>query len=160
VDELDCLQVLLQYGARRDAVDKDGRTALHYVAYKCSDDEATKTVERIIRELITTAKRRPDALSAFVNRTDMKGKTALHRAAYHGQLQAVQTLLGCHADVRAKDRLGCTPLLAAANAKDVDEVTYMIYIRYSVVKLVQQHIIIIIIIIRHAPSVRSSACCQ
>jgi len=123
-----CLQVLLQYGAKRNAVDKDGRTALHYVAYKCSDEESAKTVERIIRELITTAKRRSDALSAFVNRTDMKGKTALHRAAYHGQLQAVQTLLDCQADVRVKDRQGCTPLLAAANAKEVDEVNTVYFL--------------------------------
>jgi len=119
-------QVLLQYGAKRSAVDRDGRTALHYVLYKCSDEEAAKTVEYIIKELITTAKRRPDALSAFINRQDNKGKMALHRAAYHGQLQAVQTLLSCKADVRVKDKQGCTPLLAAANAKDVDEVNYLV----------------------------------
>jgi len=113
-------QVLLQYGAKRGSVDNDGRTALHYVAGKCIDE---KVVEPIIKELITTAKRRPDALAAFVDRQDRRGqKTALHRAAYHGQLKAVETLLDCKADVKVKDRHGCTPLLAAANAKDVDEV--------------------------------------
>ena len=115
-------QVLLQYGAKRGAVDNDGRTALHYVCYKCNDDASAKIVECVIKELITTAKRRPDALAAFVNRQDNKGKTALHRAAYHGQVKAVKTLLSCDADVRVKDKQGCTPLLAAANAKDVDEV--------------------------------------
>jgi len=115
-------QVLLQYGTKRGAVDKDGRTALHYVSYKCSDEEAENIVELIIKELITTAGGRPDTLSEFVDRQDNKGKTALHRAAYRGQFRAVQTLLDCKADVRVKDEHGCTPLLAAATAKNVDEV--------------------------------------
>lgn len=129
VAHLHCLwcQVLLQYGAKRGAVDKDGRTALHYVSYKCNDEEAAKTVEYIIKELITTAKRRAETLDVFVDRQDKKGKTALHRAAYHGQLKAVQTLLSCKADVRVKDKQGRTPLLAAANAKDVDEVNGFLY---------------------------------
>jgi len=80
-------------------------------------------VELIVKELVTTSTRRPDRLSAFVDRQDNKGKTALHRAAYHGQLRAVQALINCHADVSVKDHRGCTPLIAAANAKDVDEVS-------------------------------------
>ena len=114
------------YGARRGVIDKDGRTALHYASHRSGgggDEDSANVVESLIKELITTSTRRgPDALSAFVDRQDGKGKTALHRAAYHGQLRAVQTLIGCNADVRVKDKLGCTALLAAADAKDVDEV--------------------------------------
>ena len=116
--------MLLQNGARRGAVDKTGRTALHYVAlYKCSDEEAAKTVELLVDELITTARRRPDAVGALVNRQDVKGKTATHLAAQHGQLTAVRALLGRGADVSVRDRHGCTPLHAAANAKVTDEVS-------------------------------------
>lgn len=119
-------QVLLQHGAKRGAVDRDGRTALHYASFKCSDEEAERRAEFIVTELITTAKRSPDIISAFVDRPDNKGKTALHRASYHGQLRAVQTLLKCKADVKVKDNHGRTPLLAAASAKDVDEVSIIV----------------------------------
>ena len=116
--------MLLQHGAKRDAVDNSGRTALHHASYKCWDEASTNVVELIIEELIQTAKRRPDSLCAFIDKQDRKGKTALHGAAYRGQLKAVKTLLDCKADVKVKDLLGCTPLLAAANAKDVDEVNH------------------------------------
>jgi len=112
----------LQHGAKRSAVDKDGRTALHYVAYKCAD-EAAKVVELIVKELVTTARRRPEAVDAFINRKDNKGKTAVHLAAHHGQLTAVRALLNRQADVGVRDRHGCTPLHAAASAKNVDEVS-------------------------------------
>jgi len=115
--------VLLESGAKRGAVDKDRRTALHYVAFKCADDAATKVVDLIVKELVTTARRRPEAVAAFVNRQDSKGKTALHLAAHHGQLTAVRSLINCNADVSVRDKLGCTPLHAAASAKDVDEVS-------------------------------------
>jgi len=93
-----------------------GRTALHYVSYKCNDENEAKIVESIVKELITTAKRSPDTINAFVNKQDKKEKTALHRAAYHGQLRAVQALLNCKANVTVRDKQGCTALLAAASA--------------------------------------------
>ena len=84
-------------------------------------------MELIIRELTKAAKGRPDTRKAFVDRQDNKGKTALHRAAYHGELRAVQALLNCRAEVKVKDQQGCTALLAAANARDVDEVGIVFY---------------------------------
>ena len=117
--------MLLQNGARRGATDRSGRTALHYVAlYRCVDEDAAKLVELIVGELVATARRRPDAaVGAFVNRQDVKGKTALQLAAHHGQLTAVRALIGRGADVGVADKHGCTPLHAAANAKVTDEVS-------------------------------------
>lgn len=129
--------MLLQHGAKRAVVDRFGRTALHYVL--CSDEEQKEQVRLIVKELVTTSKRSPNALSAFVDRRDNKGKTALHRAAHHGQLSAVQTLLHCQASVMITDQQGSTPLIAAASAKDVDEVSTTAY-NILVIVLYKNHL--------------------
>ena len=43
------------------------------------------------------------------------GRTALHRAAEGGHLGAIDVLLACGANADARDRLGASPLLAAAS---------------------------------------------
>lgn len=134
------VRALLKYGALRNVEDKRGRTPLHYIAYKCTDDSTANVVQSIIADLCEN-KCSPEAKGSFSNRQD-KGpndkaasdkefidrqdnseQTALHLAAHYGQLKAVQKLLYYKASVTVTDEAENTPIISAALAKDVTQVS-------------------------------------
>ena len=92
------LSELIENGARVDAVDEDGRTALMVAVAKNNAD--------CVKALLV--------VGADVNAEDKGGETALMKAALNGNAEIVKVLLEAGADVNAKDKDGFTPLVCAA----------------------------------------------
>lgn len=65
-------------------------------------------------------------LNASLTNGDLKGTTPLHFAAWKGHLHIVELLVNHGADVKAKDRLGATPLLVATKEGKIAVVTFFI----------------------------------
>ena len=57
-----------------------------------------------------------DVASSVVNATDLKGNTALHKAAQQGKVDVGQVLIAAGADRRARNNDGQTPMDCAENA--------------------------------------------
>ncbi|XP_049569249.1 ankyrin repeat domain-containing protein 65 isoform X2 [Orcinus orca] len=92
------LRLLLTHGARVDARDSTGATALGIAA----DLGRRQDMEVLLEH------------GADSSLKDRHGRSALHRAAAGGHLLAVQLLAAWGADVDARDTLGLTPLHHAA----------------------------------------------
>ncbi|KAJ7544664.1 hypothetical protein O6H91_09G088600 [Diphasiastrum complanatum] len=93
--------VATKWGAEIDAVDNDGRSPLHWAAYKGFGD--------CIRLLLF--------MDAYLQRQDMEGCTALHWAAIRGNLEACTVLVqaGSKENLTITDARGCTPAQLASD---------------------------------------------
>ena len=92
------LKCLIKEGKNVNAVDDDGKTALHHVAYIGYTDVVTLLMDN----------------GATVNVVDSKDKTPLHLAAEKGHTEVVKSLLDNGARTNISDGLDMTPLKLAA----------------------------------------------
>lgn len=106
---IEIMRLLLQAGAKVDAVDHNGMTLL--AGYGFFDPN----VERVLLES-----------GANVNATDSKGETALMKASAFGFKQAVKILIEHHADVNLKDSEGRTALMHAAAGRFSDAIPLLL----------------------------------
>jgi ankyrin repeat protein len=100
-DRVECINLLLDKGARYDATDDEGFVPLHYATLGGSFDVVEVLVGRDSR----------------VDRVNKHGRTPLHLAATKGNLPVVQFLLYRGASVRMTDDSGDTPLDDALQAE-------------------------------------------
>eukprot|EP00249_Psilotum_nudum_P015877 c25566_g1_i2 orf=764-2575(-) len=93
--------VATKWGADVDALDNDGRSALHWAAYKGFAD--------CVRLLLF--------MDAYRDRQDKEGCTPLHWAAIRGNLEACTVLVqaGTKEDLMIADNTGCTPAQLASD---------------------------------------------
>ncbi|KAH9301153.1 hypothetical protein KI387_012736, partial [Taxus chinensis] len=93
--------IITKWSADFDVPDNDGRSPLHWAAYKGFTD--------CIRLLLF--------MDAFQGRQDTEGCTPLHWAAIRGNLEActVLVLAGTKEDLMTKDNKGCTPAQIAVD---------------------------------------------
>ena len=115
----DLCSVLLEHEADVDAVDADGNQPLHLACKRGhfatgslllshgADVTALDKQQRIPLHL---------ASESILQSARVGSSYALHIAADNGNIQAVQLLVGCGADVNAVNRSNQTPLLAAASS--------------------------------------------
>ncbi|XP_042639209.1 ankyrin repeat and death domain-containing protein 1A [Orycteropus afer afer] len=94
------LQILVNSGAKVHCENKDGLTLLH-----CAAQKGHVPVLAFIME---------DLEDVALDRVDKLGRTAFHWAAEHGQLDALDFLVGSGCDHRVKDKKGNTALHLAA----------------------------------------------
>ena len=99
--------LLLDHGAKVDAVDDQGDTPLHDVSYGKNDsEEAGISVARLLLKH-----------GADVNARSKGQRTPLHRASYHGKLEVAQLLLDHGARVDTEDDDSFTPLHCVSLAR-------------------------------------------
>lgn len=132
VGNLFSVQFLLSQGANSDAVDTEGRSALH-IAATLRQPRIVEAVVGYNPKLIAQEDMRGstplvvaasvgdtgamDALvrsGAMVNAANVEGRTALHAAARGGQAGAIEYLLSHGTFIDAMDKYGRTPLHYAA----------------------------------------------
>uniref|UniRef100_A0A452RQK7 Uncharacterized protein n=1 Tax=Ursus americanus TaxID=9643 RepID=A0A452RQK7_URSAM len=94
------LQILVSSGAKIHCENKDGLTLLH-----CAAQKGHVPVLAFVME---------DLGDVLLDRADKLGRTAFHRAAEHGQLEALDFLVGSGCDHSVKDKEGNTALHLAA----------------------------------------------
>ncbi|KAM5241982.1 ankyrin repeat and death domain-containing protein 1A isoform 3-T3 [Hipposideros larvatus] len=94
------LQILVNSGAKIHCENKDGLTLLH-----CAAQKGHVLMLAFIME---------DLEDVALDRADKLGRTAFHRAAEHGQLDALDFLVGSGCDHSVKDKEGNTALHLAA----------------------------------------------
>nr|XP_045253254.1 ankyrin repeat and death domain-containing protein 1A isoform X12 [Macaca fascicularis] len=94
------LQILVNSGAKIHCKSKDGLTLLH-----CAAQKGHVPVLAFIME---------DLEDVALDHVDKMGRTAFHRAAEHGQLDALDFLVGSGCDHSVKDKEGNTALHLAA----------------------------------------------
>uniref|UniRef100_A0A2K6S1X5 Ankyrin repeat and death domain containing 1A n=1 Tax=Saimiri boliviensis boliviensis TaxID=39432 RepID=A0A2K6S1X5_SAIBB len=94
------LQILVNSGAKIHCESKDGLTLLH-----CAAQKGHVPVLAFIME---------DLEDVDLDHVDKLGRTAFHRAAEHGQLDALDFLVGSGCDHSVKDKEGNTALHLAA----------------------------------------------
>ncbi|XP_059228242.1 ankyrin repeat and death domain-containing protein 1A isoform X6 [Mustela nigripes] len=97
---LQILQILVNSGAKIHCENKDGLTLLH-----CAAQKGHMPVLAFIME---------DLEDVPLDHADKLGRTAFHRAAEHGQLDALDFLVGSGCDHSVKDKEGNTALHLAA----------------------------------------------
>nr|XP_035943083.1 ankyrin repeat and death domain-containing protein 1A isoform X13 [Halichoerus grypus] len=90
------LQILVNSGAKIHCENKDGLTLLH-----CAAQKGHVPVLAFIME---------DLEDVPLDHADKLGRTAFHRAAEHGQLDALDFLVGSGCDHSVKDKPGASPL--------------------------------------------------
>ncbi|XP_071463517.1 LOW QUALITY PROTEIN: ankyrin repeat and death domain-containing protein 1A [Marmota flaviventris] len=95
------LQILVNSGAKIHCENKDGLTLLH-----CAAQKGHVPVLAFIME---------DLEDVALDHVDKLGRTAFHRAAEHGQLDALDFLVGSGCDHSVKDKEGNTALHLAAS---------------------------------------------
>ncbi|XP_036294889.1 ankyrin repeat and death domain-containing protein 1A isoform X2 [Pipistrellus kuhlii] len=101
---LQILQILVNSGAKIHCENKDGLTLLH-----CAAQKGHVPVLAFIME---------DLEDVALDHADKLGRTAFHLAAAHGQLEALDFLVGSGCDHSVKDKDGNTALhLAAARGR-------------------------------------------
>ncbi len=127
------VEALLDLGAKIDAVDKSGDTALALAAWRGSADVVTLLLERnasvpidgarglqLLRSAVSKAL--PELFSRMVQRgsdldVEQDGRTLLHAAAEGGSVPIVEILLSRGLDINRKDANGWTPLHFAVDAE-------------------------------------------
>jgi ankyrin repeat protein len=108
--DLTIIQLLLQYGAKLDYQDEDGRTPLHYaVSYG---------KEEIIRALLVK--------NTFTGLMDKNGRTPLKAALEKRHFHLVQLLAQFGARIDHQDVEGKTPLHYAVASNDIESVRMLI----------------------------------
>ncbi|XP_003418462.3 ankyrin repeat and death domain-containing protein 1A [Loxodonta africana] len=95
------LQILVNSGAKIHCENKDGLSLLH-----CAAQKGHVLVLAFIME---------DLEDVALDHADKLGRTAFHRAAEHGQLDALDFLVGSGCDHSVKDKEGNTALHLAAS---------------------------------------------
>jgi ankyrin repeat protein len=98
--QFEIMKLLVESGAKVDAVDHRGVTLLVSMGY------FDPTVATILLDA-----------GANPNAAEREGETALMRAAAHGLKQTVKLLIDHHADVNQKDARGRTALMHAADSR-------------------------------------------
>lgn len=106
---VEIMKLLLQAGAKVDAVDHNGMTLL--VSSGFFDPSVTKVLLEA---------------GANVNATDGNGETALMKASGYGFKQAAQILIEHHADMNLKDSKGRTALMHAAAGRFSDAISLLL----------------------------------
>ena len=102
-DQLDCVRLLLDAGARPDVhVDVNGQTALIVAVQRGSAD--------IVHALLTAPANGVDKVSAISR------ATALHWAAANGDRVCLRLLIDAGANLEARMASGRTPLMVAARS--------------------------------------------
>ncbi|XP_037689633.1 ankyrin repeat and death domain-containing protein 1A isoform X11 [Choloepus didactylus] len=112
---LQILQILVNSGAKIHCENKDGLTLLH-----CAAQKGHVPVLAFIME---------DLEDVALDHTDKMGRTAFHRAAEHGQLDALDFLVGSGCDHSVKDKEGNTALHLAASRGHVAVLQRLVDIR-------------------------------
>ncbi|XP_045905179.1 ankyrin repeat domain-containing protein 24 isoform X2 [Micropterus dolomieu] len=107
---LDCLEVIISYGADLNVTDGAGCSALHLAA-KNGHSECLK---RLLQERLA------------VDCTDSIGRTPLHHAAISGCLSCTETLWDFKADLDVQDGDGATPLILAAQMSRVELCVFLL----------------------------------
>lgn len=115
--EIMCAHLLLRHGADPLAVDENGDTAMHWVAYKghyefvrllANGTAATPPWSEMLKE------RQPLLDASFnVDLVDNNGQTPLHLAASRGSVRVVNRLCDLGANISTTDKKGRTPVEAA-----------------------------------------------
>lgn len=103
----------LKQGARVNATDSLGNSALIFVEACTKHDDLVKSRAPLVQLLI--------AKGAEVNHQDRDGFTALMYAARNGDTQAVNALLSSGASVNVADKNGETALIKAAASSCTEE---------------------------------------
>uniref|UniRef100_A0A2K5CV23 Ankyrin repeat and death domain containing 1A n=1 Tax=Aotus nancymaae TaxID=37293 RepID=A0A2K5CV23_AOTNA len=109
------LQILVNSGAKIHCESKDGLTLLH-----CAAQKGHVPVLAFIME---------DLEDVDLDHVDKLGRTAFHRAAEHGQLDALDFLVGSGCDHSVKDKEGNTALHLAAGRGHVAVLQRLVDIR-------------------------------
>ncbi|XP_057844057.2 uncharacterized protein LOC131053463 [Cryptomeria japonica] len=113
-------ELLVDRGASVTAQDKDGMTTLHY-AFEGGIDKDIDVATEIAQALL--GKCPAESIYEFVNATDVRWRTALHRASEKGNACICELLLGSSALATAQDEKGMTALHYAFEGgfdKDID----------------------------------------
>jgi len=133
--EKDEVKSILQNGANPNFCDEVGDTPLHY-AIQLNNKEIFKLLvqngadlniknaqNKTALDLLKDARwdEDPEVQSLLVNVKDTEGRTALHYAAFNGNVDIVKSLLARGADVNARDNNKTTPL-HSARSKAVAEI--------------------------------------
>ena len=112
--QLDMVKFLTENGADLYHVDNDDSTALMIASRRGDDD--------LVKYLLSL----DESNNRLLNAVNNKGSTALHKAAYSGQLNTVKLLLEEHHAKIVKDNQGRTPLTEAGINNYEDLVKYFI----------------------------------
>ncbi|XP_028608217.1 ankyrin repeat and death domain-containing protein 1A [Grammomys surdaster] len=103
---LQIVQILVNAGAKVHCESKDGLTLLH-----CAAQKGHMPMLAFVME---------DLEDVALDHADKLGRTAFHRAAEHGQLDALDFLVGSGCDHSVKDKGGNTALHLAASQGHMD----------------------------------------
>ncbi|KAJ3336004.1 hypothetical protein HDU93_003879 [Gonapodya sp. JEL0774] len=113
--DLAIVKILLEFGAKVDARDQWGRTALIHAAQGGHAD-----VIRALLGLDAPKSPGPARPTASCSKRDNEGRTALHEAALCGSLPSIHALLAAGAKLHRRDMSGYTPLDLAESVGKVE----------------------------------------
>ena len=96
------MDILLQYGAHVDAIDKDGKTPLYYAILKNNAPRVSYLIAR----------------RAYVSRIDSEGNQPIHVAACYAGGEVVRALVSAGADPFVENSEGNKPVAVAKNCNN------------------------------------------